>query len=95
MEVSYKFLPIHNILYYIHTVAMFLANYAIVRVEGLTIKYTPTLNNQSLDATTYHKQQKLSRRKLSQFLRIFDELQKFSLLIDRHRAVDIIMEAKS
>ena len=37
----------------------------------------------------YRKQQKLSRRKLTQFLQIFDELRKFSLLIDRRRAVDI------
>ena len=43
----------------------------------------------------YCKQQKLSRRKLSWFSWIFDELQKFSLLIDRHHAIDIIMEAKS
>ena len=31
---------------------------------------------------TYHKQQKLYERKLSQFLRIIDESQKFFLLID-------------
>ena len=43
----------------------------------------------------YSKQQKLSRRTLSWFLRIFDELQKFSLPIDRHCTIDIIMEAKS
>ena len=43
----------------------------------------------------YRKQQKLSRRTLSWFLQIFDELQKFSLPIDRHCTVDIIMEAKS
>ena len=43
----------------------------------------------------YRKQQKLSGRKLSRFLWIFDELQKFSLLIDRRHAIDIIMEAKS
>ena len=40
----------------------------------------------------YHKQQKLSGRKV---LQIFDESQKFSLLIDRHHTVDTIMEAKS
>ena len=42
----------------------------------------------------YRKHQKLSGRKLSRFLQIFDELQKFSLLIDRRHTVDIIMEAK-
>ena len=36
----------------------------------------------------YHKQQKLSRRKLSWFLWIFDELKKFFLLIDRCHVVE-------
>ena len=51
-------------------------------------------NHQNL-SDLYCKQQKLSRRELSRFSWIFDELQKLSLLIDRHRAVDIIMDAKS
>ena len=38
--------------------------------------------------------QKLSGRKLSQFLQIPNESRKFSLQIDRGRTVDIIMEAK-
>ena len=42
----------------------------------------------------YRKQQKLSERKLLLFSEIFDESQKFSLLIDRRHTVDIIMEAK-
>ena len=37
----------------------------------------------------YHKQQKLNGRKLLRFSRIFDELQKFSLLIDKRHPLDI------
>ena len=43
----------------------------------------------------YRKQQKLCGRKLLWFSQIFDKPQNFFLLIDRHRAVDIITEAKS
>ena len=46
--------------------------------------------HQYLFSAKYRKQQKLSGRKLSWFLQILDELRKFPLLIDRHRAVDII-----
>ena len=43
----------------------------------------------------YCKQQKLNGRKLLWFSQILGELQKFSLLIDGSRTIDIIMKAKS
>ena len=49
----------------------------------------------SINLYTYRKQRKLSGRKLLRFSRIINESRKFSLLIDRCHAIDIIMEAKS
>ena len=57
-------------------------NYKIYQISLTKIYYTTKV--------TY-----VSRRKLLQFSQIFAESQKFSLLYDRHHAIDIIMKAFS
>ena len=64
-------------------------------LKFLIIEYAYLISVITSAQAIYRKQQKLSGRKHSRFLRIFDELQKFSQLINRHHAIDIIMEAKS